>query len=189
MICMRASDLPAAAPHPASQHPISLSSMRPATCGSVERREVPRCPPKGPTIDGKDGVAGSIPAGGSMPELTSANAGQLRIRGRFCGWCSGQLGVRNLWIAIRQLRERLTAQPFGFTSRGRHCTSEDLLSVVALPDRVGVDRGNELMTLLKITPAPSIPLARLAMAPVAAGTVAGGGVVQIPSSGALQLSN
>ena len=64
---VRASDLPATAPHTASQHPISLSSIRPATCGSVERSEVPRCPPNGPTIDGKDGVAGSIPAGGSHP--------------------------------------------------------------------------------------------------------------------------
>jgi hypothetical protein len=69
---MRASDLPAAAPHTASQHPISLSSTGPVTCGSVERREVPRCTPNGPTIDGKDGVAGSIPAGGSTQALTSA---------------------------------------------------------------------------------------------------------------------
>jgi hypothetical protein len=67
MICMRASDLPAATPHTASQHPISLSSIRPATCSSIERSEVPRCPPNGPTIDGKDEVAGSIPAGGSTP--------------------------------------------------------------------------------------------------------------------------
>ncbi|HSO53641.1 MAG TPA: hypothetical protein VL330_13035 [Actinomycetes bacterium] len=57
MICMRASDLPAATPHTASQHPISLSSIRPATCSSIERSEVPRCPPNGPTIDGKDGIA------------------------------------------------------------------------------------------------------------------------------------
>jgi hypothetical protein len=52
---LRASDLPAAVPHTASQHPISLSSIRPATCSSMERSEVPRCPPNGPTIDGKDG--------------------------------------------------------------------------------------------------------------------------------------
>jgi hypothetical protein len=32
-------------------------------------------------IHGKDGVAGSIPAGGSTPRLTSANAGQLRVWG------------------------------------------------------------------------------------------------------------
>jgi len=80
MICMRASDLPAAAPHSASQHPISLSSIRPATCSCIERSEVPRCPPNGPTIDGKDGVAGSIPAGGSAPALTSENAGRHRVR-------------------------------------------------------------------------------------------------------------
>jgi hypothetical protein len=64
---LRASDLPAAVPHTASQHPISVPSIRPATCSSIERSEVPRCPPNGPTIDGKDGVAGSIPAGGSTP--------------------------------------------------------------------------------------------------------------------------
>jgi hypothetical protein len=80
MICMRASDLPAAAPHTASQHPISLSSIRPATCGSVERSEVPRCPPNGPTIDGKDGVAGSIPAGGSTKPMTNANGAGRRFR-------------------------------------------------------------------------------------------------------------
>jgi hypothetical protein len=33
----------------------------------------------------KDGVAGSIPAGGSTPKLTSANAGQRRVRAPFCG--------------------------------------------------------------------------------------------------------
>jgi hypothetical protein len=79
MLCMRASDLPAAAPHTASQHPISLSSIRPATCSSLERREVPRCPPNGPTIDGKDGVAGSIPARGSTKPMTSANAGHIHF--------------------------------------------------------------------------------------------------------------
>jgi hypothetical protein len=30
---------------------------------------------------GKDGVAGSIPAGGSTPRLTSRNAGQFRVWG------------------------------------------------------------------------------------------------------------
>jgi hypothetical protein len=34
-------------------------------------------------IDGKDGVAGSIPAGGSTPLMTSRNAGHQRILGRF----------------------------------------------------------------------------------------------------------
>ena len=32
-------------------------------------------------IHGKDGVAGSIPAGGSTPRLTSGNAGQLSFSG------------------------------------------------------------------------------------------------------------
>src|SRR4029453_17028608 len=77
---LRASDLPAAVPHTASQHPVSLSSIRPATCSSIGRSEAPRCPPNGPTIDGKDGVAGSIPAGGSPPRLTSANVGRQSFR-------------------------------------------------------------------------------------------------------------
>jgi hypothetical protein len=79
MICMRASDLPAAAPHTASQHPISLSSIRPATCSSIERSEVPRCPPNGPTIDGKDGVRQSAvrpaPAGPTAAVSRSATGG------------------------------------------------------------------------------------------------------------------
>jgi hypothetical protein len=33
------------------------------------------------TIHGKDGVAGSIPAGGSTKPMTSGNAGQLRVWG------------------------------------------------------------------------------------------------------------
>jgi hypothetical protein len=38
-----------------------------------------------PRIDGKDGVAGSIPAGGSTQALTSGNADHLRVRGRWAG--------------------------------------------------------------------------------------------------------
>jgi hypothetical protein len=34
-----------------------------------------------PSINGKDGVAGSIPAGGSKPRLTSGNAGPFRVWG------------------------------------------------------------------------------------------------------------
>jgi hypothetical protein len=33
-----------------------------------------------PRIDGKDGVAGSIPAGGSTYALTSGNAGHCGVR-------------------------------------------------------------------------------------------------------------
>jgi hypothetical protein len=36
-------------------------------------------------LHGKDGVAGSIPAGGSTQALTSANADHLRVRGRWAG--------------------------------------------------------------------------------------------------------
>ena len=81
MICMRASDLPAAAPRTASQHPISLSSIRPATCCSIERSEVPRCPPNGPTIDGKDVLsAGARPVG--LANNCRPPVGALRSGGR-----------------------------------------------------------------------------------------------------------
>jgi hypothetical protein len=93
---LRASDLPATAPHTTS-HPISLSSIRPATRGSIERSEVPCCPPNGPTIDGKDGVGGSIPAGGSTARLTSANAGCDAARGR----CSRP---HPYWNGMRRVR-------------------------------------------------------------------------------------
>ena len=93
---LRASDLPAAAPHTASQHPISLSSIRPATCSSIERSEVPRCPPNGPTIDGKDGVAGSIPAGGSTPKLTSGDAGESPFEAVVANPIRSGMGLRRV---------------------------------------------------------------------------------------------
>jgi hypothetical protein len=70
----------------------------------------------------------------------------------------------------------------------------DVLIVAALPDPVGVDRGNEVVTLLNTTPA-SIDLTGWGLVDAAGGrkdlsdTVAGGGVVQVTASGALQLGN
>jgi hypothetical protein len=55
-------------------------------------RSVATCANAGPhsgdrEIHGKDGVAGSIPAGGSTQALTSANAGQLGVWGRLNRRC------------------------------------------------------------------------------------------------------
>jgi hypothetical protein len=110
---LRASDLPAAVPHTASQHPISVPSIRPATCSSIERSEVPRCPPNGPTIDGKDGVAGSIPAGGSTQALTSANAGQWSSSGSL-GLITSRSGTRCGFKACRRGRSPVEQQRCSF---------------------------------------------------------------------------
>jgi hypothetical protein len=70
----------------------------------------------------------------------------------------------------------------------------DVLIVAALPDPVGVDRGNELVTLLNTTAAP-IDLAGWGLVDAAGGrqdldgTIAGGAVVQITAGGGLQLGN
>jgi hypothetical protein len=55
-----------------------------------------------PSINGKDGVAGSIPAGGSTQPLTSANAGHLRVR----GWLGRQLVVRFVSNSCRSAKDR-----------------------------------------------------------------------------------
>jgi hypothetical protein len=70
----------------------------------------------------------------------------------------------------------------------------DVLIVAALPDPVGTDRGHELVTLLNTTPA-TIDLDGWGLVDAAGGrnnldgTIAGGGVVQVIASGALQLGN
>jgi hypothetical protein len=58
---------PHAAPPPSPQ-------QGPLTCADVWGREVPHGDVNLRRIDGKDGVAGSIPAGGSTKPMTSANA-------------------------------------------------------------------------------------------------------------------
>jgi hypothetical protein len=70
----------------------------------------------------------------------------------------------------------------------------DVLIVAALPDPVGVDRGNERITLLNTT-AAAIDLGGWGLMDAAGGrknldgTVTGGGVVQVIAAGALQLGN
>jgi hypothetical protein len=71
------------------------------------RRSPPTCGNAGPhsgdcEIHGKDGVAGSIPAGGSTKPMTNANAGHPRAT--FCGRFSGQLRVR--FFRLRLLSKR-----------------------------------------------------------------------------------
>jgi hypothetical protein len=53
-----------------------------------------------PTIDGKDGVAGSIPAGGSTQVLTSANAGRSPCSGPVVGLESTSLSGCGLAVAV-----------------------------------------------------------------------------------------
>jgi hypothetical protein len=80
-----ARDLPGTAPRVPSRRPLAQSSAPPFTCAVVWGREVLCGGVNDPSIDGKDGVAGSIPAGGSTQALTSGNAGQLSFRGGM-GW-------------------------------------------------------------------------------------------------------
>jgi hypothetical protein len=72
-----ARDLPETALHVASPRLTTQPSTAALTCAIVWAHEVVRGVVNLPRIDGKDGVAGSIPAGGSTPRLTSGNAGQL----------------------------------------------------------------------------------------------------------------
>ena len=75
MFC-RARDLPETALHVASRRPTTQPSTAPFTCAVVWAHEVVRGLVNLRRIDGKDGVAGSIPAGGSTQALTSGNAGE-----------------------------------------------------------------------------------------------------------------
>jgi hypothetical protein len=62
-----ARDLPETGPRVASRHPTTPPLTPPRTCGAVGRSGAPQGLSKGPSVNGKDGVAGSIPAGGSTP--------------------------------------------------------------------------------------------------------------------------
>jgi len=81
----------------------------------------------------------------------------------------------------------------GGTGPGK-VTAGEVLIVAALPDPVGTDRGHERVTLLNTTAAP-INLTGWGLADAAggrqqlSGQFAGGGVVQVTASGALQLGN
>jgi endonuclease YncB( thermonuclease family) len=80
----------------------------------------------------------------------------------------------------------------GGTGPGR--IAGEVLIVAALPDPAGVDRGHELVTLLNTTPT-SIDLGGWGLVDAAggrqnlSGPIAGGGVVQVTTAGALQLGN
>jgi len=76
----RARDLPETAQRVASRRPTSNLWTAALTCAVVWAREVLRGLANHRSIDGKDGVAGSIPAGGSTKAMTSANAGHPRVR-------------------------------------------------------------------------------------------------------------
>jgi endonuclease YncB( thermonuclease family) len=84
--------------------------------------------------------------------------------------------------------------PGGGSTGPGQVAAGDVLIVAALPDPVGVDRGNELITLCNTT-ASSIDLSGWGLVDAAGGrknltgTVTGGGVVQVTASGALQLGN
>jgi hypothetical protein len=60
-----ARNLPETTPHATSPHPTTQLSTAPLTCAIVLGHEVPHGVVTRPRIDGKDRVAGSIPAGGS----------------------------------------------------------------------------------------------------------------------------
>jgi len=81
-----ARDLPETALHVTSRRLTTPPSTAPLTSVVVWAREVLRGVVNSPSINGKDGVAGSIPAGGSTPRLTSANAGHTLL-----GGCSTRL--------------------------------------------------------------------------------------------------
>ena len=62
-----ARDLPGTALHVASRYPTTQPSTTPHTCAVALVGEVEHGVVNHPSIHGKDGVAGSIPAGGSTP--------------------------------------------------------------------------------------------------------------------------
>jgi hypothetical protein len=84
--------------------------------------------------------------------------------------------------------------PGGGTTGPRQVTAGDVLILAALPDPVGVDRGNEVVTLLNTT-AAAIDLTGWGLVDAVGGrkdltgTIAAGGVVQVTAEGALQLGN
>ncbi len=84
--------------------------------------------------------------------------------------------------------------PPGAPTGPRLVAAGDVLIVAALPDPVGVDRGNELITLVNTTAAP-VDLTGWALVDAAGGrqaltgTTAGGAFAQVPVGTALQLGN
>jgi hypothetical protein len=79
-----ARDLPETALLVTSRRPTTQPFAAPFTCAIVWARMALRGVANHRRIDGKDGVAGSIPAGGSTNTMTSGNAGRRGVRGRIC---------------------------------------------------------------------------------------------------------
>jgi hypothetical protein len=84
--------------------------------------------------------------------------------------------------------------PPGTPTKPAPVTAGDVLIVAALPDPVGLDRGNELVTLLNTTP-DAVDLTGWDLVDAAggryglAGTLDGGGVLQVRLGSGLQLGN
>jgi hypothetical protein len=84
--------------------------------------------------------------------------------------------------------------PGGGTTGPGHAAAGELLIVAALPNPAGTDRGHEVITLLNTTP-DSVDLTGWKLADAAGGhqdltgSIAGGTVLQVTLTGALQLGN
>jgi hypothetical protein len=96
-----ARDLPETALRVTWRRPTTQPSAAPFTCSVVWVGEVVHGDVNHPRIDGKDGVAGSIPAGGSTPVLTSGNAGQFSVWGSVERAMLGRRGVRGGVVRAR----------------------------------------------------------------------------------------
>jgi hypothetical protein len=75
-----ARDLPETALYVTSGRPTTQPSAAPFTCSVAWVGEVAHGDVNHPHINGKDGVAGSIPAGGSTKPMTSADVGRQSSR-------------------------------------------------------------------------------------------------------------
>jgi hypothetical protein len=86
----RARNLPETALRVTSRRSIRQPSTAPFTCPVAWVGEAAHVDVNHRRIDGKDGVAGSIPAGGSTKPMTSANADHLGVPDRsgrpYGGW-------------------------------------------------------------------------------------------------------
>ena len=84
--------------------------------------------------------------------------------------------------------------PPGTPTKPAPLTAGDVLILAALPDPVGLDRGNELLTLLNTTPKP-VDLTGWSLVDAAggrhrlSGTLDGGAVQQVRLGAGLQLGN
>src|SRR4029453_9384235 len=85
----RARNLPETSLHPTSLRLTTRPPTAPPACVTVGTREALHGVVNHPPLVGKVGVAGSIPARGSTKPMTSANAGHLRVRGRWGGAYTG----------------------------------------------------------------------------------------------------